>query len=118
MIRYATMEDRNAIEAEMPWGDRDLPDTLYGLLSETAGRHGERDAFTFQMFSDPKAPAETLNWGQLLEKSTQAANLFRSLGVGETDVVAVLLPNCTEAGLTYLGGAIGAPAGRRAANQS
>ncbi|HAV09799.1 MAG TPA: acyl-CoA synthetase, partial [Rhodobacteraceae bacterium] len=34
------------------------------------------------------------------------ANLFRSLGVGEGDVVAMILPNCTEAVLTLLGGSV------------
>ncbi len=105
-MTYATIDDRNAIEAEQPWETRDLPKTMYGLLAQTAGRCGPRNAFTFQMFSDPKAPAETLTWTQLHDKSCQAANLFRSLGVGEGDAVAFLLPNCTETALTYLGGAI------------
>ena len=105
-MTYATMEDRNAIEAEMVWEDRELPVTLYQLLADTAGKHGSRDAVTFQMFSDPGSGAETLSWSDLLGKSCQAANLFRSLGVGEGDVVAFLMPNATETVLTYLGGAI------------
>ncbi len=38
--------------------------------------------------------------------STQAANLFRSLGIGETDVVAYVLPNCNETVVTLLGGMV------------
>jgi len=105
-MTYASLADRNAIEQEMEWEKRDMPVTLFQMLSETAERHGPRHAFTFQMFSDPKAPAETLSWSGLKDRTSQAANLFRSLGVGEDDVVAFLLPNCTETGLTYLGGAI------------
>ena len=105
-MTYATMADRNAIEAETPWDDRDLPKTTYGLLSRTAQAHGSRDALSFQLLSDPASKKETLNWTTLRDKVTQTANLLRSLGVGETDVVAYLLPNCNEAVLTYFGGQV------------
>ena len=105
-MTYATMADRNAIEAETPWDDRDLPKTTYGLLSRTAQAHGSRDALSFQLLSDPTSKKETLNWTTLRDKVTQTANLLRSLGVGETDVVAYLLPNCNEAVLTYFGGQV------------
>ncbi|MDR9427264.1 MAG: acyl-CoA synthetase [Salibaculum sp.] len=105
-MSFASMADRDAIEQEMPWEERDMPVTLYQLLSRTEAAHGRRNALTFQMFSDSKAPAETLTWTGLKDRVSQAANMFRGLGVGEDDVVAFLLPNCTEAALTYLGGAV------------
>jgi len=105
-LAYATIADRNAIEAEMPWDRRDVPLTTWGLLSQTAGRHGPRPATSFQLLSGPGDKAETLTWLQLQAKVAQTANLFRSLGVGESDVVAFMLPNATETILTYLGGQI------------
>ena len=105
-MAYATIADRNAIEAEMPWDRRDVPLTTWGLLSQTAGRHGTRPATSFQLLSGPGDKAETLTWLQLQAKVAQTANLFRSLGVGESDVVAFMLPNATETILTYLGGQI------------
>ena len=105
-MTYATLADRNAIEAESDWDARDLPKTTYGLLTRTAQTHGGRDALSFQLLSDPMSKKETLSWTTLRDKTTQTANLFRSLGVGETDVVAFLLPNCNEAVLTYLGGQV------------
>ena len=39
-------------------------------------------------------------------RTTQAANLFRSLGIGDTDVVALLLPNANETAVALLGGAV------------
>ncbi|WP_368186738.1 acyl-CoA synthetase [Aestuariibius sp. HNIBRBA575] len=105
-MTYATLADRNAFEQEMSWEERDVPSTMYELLSGTAHKFGGRKAVTFQMFSGPKDKDETLTWSELLRKSTQTANLFRSLGIGETDVVAFLLPNSTETILTYLGGTI------------
>ena len=49
------------------------------------------------MDSDPQANAETLNWGQLLARVTQAANGFKSLGVSQDNKIAYILPICTEA---------------------
>ena len=103
---YTGLADASAIEAEALWGDRDVPVTTFAQLTQTAGRFPDRPAVTFQLQSGPTDPAETLTWSQLLDRTTQTANLFRSLGVREGDVVAYLLPNCTEAVLTYLGGQI------------
>ena len=103
---FASVADRDAIENEMPWEDRDVPKTVWGLLSRTVEAHARRPAVTFQMFSDPRAPAETLSWAELQADVARTANLFRALGVGETDVVAYLLPNTTETVLTYIGGLV------------
>lgn len=103
---YSGHADRDAIEAEAEWSARDLPVTTFAQLTQTATKFPKRPAVTFQLQSGVKDPAETLNWSELLTRTTQAANLFRSLGVREGDVVAYLLPNCTEAVLTYLGGQI------------
>ncbi|MBJ6371462.1 acyl-CoA synthetase [Sedimentitalea arenosa] len=105
-MSIANMADRNAIENEMPWTERDVPKTLYEMLSRTAKTHPSNKAVSFQILSGPTDKAETLTWTQLREKSCQAANLFRSLGVTEKDVVAFILPNCNETVLTLLGGAI------------
>jgi acyl-coenzyme A synthetase/AMP-(fatty) acid ligase len=103
---FAGLADCAAIEAEGPWNDRDLPRTTWGVLSRTAARVPDRPAVTFQMFSAPDAPAETLRWREFQGKVAQTANLLRTLGVGEGDAVAYLLPNCTEAVLTYVGGQV------------
>ena len=103
---YANLDDRNAIENEKPWNERNSAKTTWEMLSNTASKFGGRNATTFQLFSDPKAPAETLTWNGLQEKVAQSANLFRSLGVEENDVVAYVLPNATETILTYLGGQV------------
>ncbi|PUB18729.1 acyl-CoA synthetase [Yoonia sediminilitoris] len=100
---YATIADRTAIENEMSWDARDLPKTTFEMLSQTAAAHGARNAVTYRLLSDPSSRSETLSWTELREKTAQTANLFRSLGVGENDVVAFILPNATETVLTYLG---------------
>jgi fatty-acyl-CoA synthase len=105
-MTFASVAERDAIEAEMPWEARGVPTTLYGQLEKTAKAHPDRPAVSYQLLSGPGDPAETLSWRELFERSTQAANLFRSLGIGENDVVAYVLPNCTEAVCALLGGAV------------
>ncbi len=103
---FATNADARAIEDEMPWANRDLPKTMNGFLARAAETHGNRPAVSFQILSGPKDKAETLSWSELYGRSCQAANLFRELGVGETDVVAYLMPNCNETIQALLGGSI------------
>jgi fatty-acyl-CoA synthase/long-chain acyl-CoA synthetase len=105
-MTFASIEDRNRIENEMPYAERDLPATLFGQLSKTAHAFPKHPAVSFQLLSGPSDKAETLNWSDLLTQTVQAANLFRKLGIGENDVVAYVLPNCTETIVTLLGGAI------------
>ena len=106
MGRFASVADRDAIEQAMRWEDRNLPVTMYQFLTRTRDAHPKRPALSFQMLSGPKDKAETLSWSDLHAQVTQCANLFRSLGVGETDVVAYLLPNCTETAVTLLSGMV------------
>ncbi len=102
----ATLEDKIKIENSMRWEERGAPATIYGFLTERKKENGNRPALSFQLLSDPKSKAETLTWTELHGRVTQAANLFRSLGVGESDVVAFLLPNCTETAVTLIGAAV------------
>jgi len=103
---YDKPSDRDAVENEKTWEARNNPVTAYQLLKKTADTHGPEAAVSFQILSGPKDKAETLNWRQLHDKSVQAANLFRSLGVGEKDVVAFILPNSNETLFALIGGMI------------
>lgn len=105
MGTFASLADLQAIEAESDWEARDLPSSVYGFLARTAALHGARPAVSYQLLSDPKAPSKTLTWLELQTRVTQAANLFRSLGIGEKDVVAYVMPNALETVITLLGGA-------------
>ena len=105
-MSFASKADRDAVENEMPWAERDVPKTMYEFINSVAKRHGQRPGVSFQITSGPKDNAETLSWQEFRDKSVQAANMFRRLGIGETDVVAYLLPICNEAALTLIGGSI------------
>ena len=105
-MTFAGLADLEAIENEMPWAERDVAKTLYAMLTDTMERFPNNNAVTYQIFSGPKDKAETLTWRELHGKVTQTANLFRSLGVGPTDVVAYVLPNANETLYTFLGGTV------------
>jgi fatty-acyl-CoA synthase/long-chain acyl-CoA synthetase len=106
MGKFASLADSVRMETEMLWQDRSLPITVYAMLSKTAKDHQDRPAISFQLTSDLKDKGETLTWGQYHAKVTQAANLFRSLGVGENDCVAYILPNANETAITLIGGTV------------
>ncbi len=105
-MSFVGIDDKKELEQEMPWEDRDVPVTFHQLLSRTATKFPNNNAISFQLFSGPTDKAETLTWSDLLGKVNQAANLFRSLGIGEQDVVAYILPNCNETLITMMGGAV------------
>jgi fatty-acyl-CoA synthase len=106
MGAYATVADRDAIEAEATWENCRVARTMHEFLGRAAAAHGQRPAVSFQLQSGPAEPAETLTWADLHGRATQAANLFRSLGIGEQDVVAFVLPNSTDTVVALLGGMI------------
>ena len=103
---FANLADLKAIEAEMPWDTRDVARTMHEFLRRAADANGARPAISFQITSGPKDKALTLTWSDLLAQATQAANMFRALGIGERDVVAYVLPNCLETAVVLLGGAV------------
>ncbi|MEE2773912.1 MAG: acyl-CoA synthetase [Pseudomonadota bacterium] len=104
MVQYAGVSDKKKIEKEMPFEKRLSAKSIYSKLCQTAEKFPDKPAISFQLKSGPSDPSETLTWRELTERVTQAANALRSLGVGEKDVVAYVLPNCTEAIVTFLAG--------------
>jgi fatty-acyl-CoA synthase len=106
MNAFAKLADIKAIEAEMPWADRGLARSMYEFLIRARDAHGTRPAISFQLLSGPGTKSETVTWAQLHGQVTQAANLFRALGIGEKDVVAYIMPNAPETALTLLAGAV------------
>ncbi|PJF11089.1 acyl-CoA synthetase [Pseudorhodobacter sp. MZDSW-24AT] len=106
MGKFVTRADIAATEAEMSWADRPVARTMHEFMSTTKAAHGARPAVSYQLLSGADTKRETLTWAQLHAQTTQAANLFRALGVGETDVVAYVLPNSLETVVTLIGGAV------------
>ena len=106
MKPFANREDVRAVEAEGPFEARDRPATIHALLTRTVARFGSRPGVSFQLTSGPGDASETLTWAEVATRARQAANLFRSLGVGEGEVVAIVLPNAVEMVTVLLGAMI------------
>lgn len=105
MGRFTSHDDRDAVQNEQSWKTRDVPATIYRFLSDTAARHPDRPAVSFQLLSGPRDHATTLTWKDLLDRVTETANLLRKLGIGPGDAVAYLLPNTIETPVVMLAGA-------------
>ena len=106
MVDVASVADWRAFEGEKSWAERSPARSMYEFLSQTKAAHGDKPAVSFQLFSADGAKAQTLTWGQYHGRVTQAANMFRSLGVGPGDVVAYILPNTMETAVTMMAGAV------------
>lgn len=105
MAKFASAADRDAVEAEMPYAQRERPASVYQMLARTREKFPNRPAISFQLLSEPRSKAITLSWNELHERVTETANLLRNLGIGPQDVVAYLLPNCIETPVVLLAGA-------------
>jgi fatty-acyl-CoA synthase/long-chain acyl-CoA synthetase len=105
-MTFTSRQDALDIQNEMPWEAREIPATLYQMLSITTRAFPDRPAISYQLLSGPADKAVTLTWQQFHDQCCQAADLFRSLRIGEGDVVALVLPNCVEMAVAMIGGAI------------
>jgi len=91
-----TLRDIEQIEAQ-PYRVAVPVNNMHALLQRSARLFGDKTAFV-QLHSDAlDAPATRITYQALLAGVHQAANLFRSLGVGEEDAVVLLLPSMVEA---------------------
>ena len=104
MGTFANLADIKAIENEQPWEQRDVARSMYEFLTRARDAHGARPAISYQIFSGPQDKSKTLTWNDLHRQVTQAANLFRSLKIAESDVVALILPNTLETAVATIGG--------------
>lgn len=102
-LTIGTLADKHAIEAA-PLDTQISVRNVYEMLSATARAHGATPAISFQLRGGPRDPAVTLDWARFRAAVTQAANLFRRLGIGPDDAIAYLLPNAPETAVTLLAG--------------
>ncbi|MFC3230335.1 acyl-CoA synthetase [Marinibaculum pumilum] len=100
--RIAGLADIEALEAQ-PFEQVYPPVSAYDLLRRSAERHGDRVAIAFQPVGDPEVPVRETSYAALLGRVTQAANLFRSLGVDRDSAVALLMPPVPDTHLALWG---------------
>lgn len=97
------LSDIEAIEAT-PLSARCLPRNTYEMIRLGGSRNPDAPALSFFLQSADHDKPFVLSHRQLGACITQAANLFRRLGIGRGDVVAFVLPNLPETHYTIWGG--------------
>jgi fatty-acyl-CoA synthase len=112
MTDIKSIRDIEQIEAT-PLAERDLPKSTYAAIARTAQASPESFAIRFiengETWRAARDSGQTvlsrdITYAQLLSAIHRTANLFRSLDVGDTDVVSILLPNIPEAYFALWGG--------------
>ena len=81
-------------------------DNMYALLQRSARLFGEKCAILQLHSGSSDDTATRISYQALLEGIVKAANLFRTLGVGEEDAVVLLLPSMVEAHFALWGAEI------------
>jgi len=94
-MRMAVQEDIAKHET-VPLEDRYDLESTYQVLEEAAEKWPSKPAVSFQLKGKPSDKSFSWNYAELLSVTTQAANLFRSLGATEKNSVALVLPNLPE----------------------
>jgi fatty-acyl-CoA synthase len=92
---FASIHDIAQLEAR-PYREVVPVETTFDILRRSGERYADRPALTFLETGEPDGPSRTIGYGELLARVAQAANLFRRLGVGPDDAVAILGPNMPE----------------------
>jgi fatty-acyl-CoA synthase len=89
---FRSLADVEALE-RTPYEEAIPARTTYGLIARAAQRFGERPAFTCLPDGELGTAPQRVSYLELLANIHRAANLFRRLGVGPDDSVAILGPN-------------------------
>ena len=100
-----SLADIEAFES-VPLASRNLPANTLEVIRETVRRQPDTLAIRYIENGDKwKAARDSgetdlsrdITYGQLLANIYRAANLFRATGIGDSDVVSMVLPNVPEA---------------------
>jgi fatty-acyl-CoA synthase len=73
-----------------------IPTSTFSLFQRGAERFGESHALTIIHDANNPEKADRCSYTTLLEKMTQAANLFHVLGATSANVIAYVLPNLAQ----------------------
>lgn len=96
--------DIEALE-RVPLEERSKLWTVHGLIVGGAAIDPDKAAILSLRNGSPDEAPEPISYRHLIDKIHRAANLFRSLGVGPTDAVAILLPIVPQNYFALLGAA-------------
>ena len=95
-LSFSSLTEIEALE-RLPYDDVVPVDSTLGIFERSAALYGKRTALTFLETGEPGTALRSFTYAELLANIRRAANLFRNLGVGADDGVAILAPNMPEA---------------------
>ncbi len=98
----ATLSDIKAIERK-PLAERDLPQSTYEALLRGESINPNKIALRFFLQGEAYLDQLFFTYKDLIGLVNQAANMFHDLGVGENDVVSMILPNLPQSFITIWG---------------
>ena len=90
-----TIADIEALEA-VPLDDRLFSRDVNDWIRRGLAREPDKVAIFNLPSPDPRATPQVITHGELARRAIRAANLFRYLGVGDGDVVALAVPTLPE----------------------
>lgn len=98
MTHHALIETIRDVEdmEQTPWRDHCPDISTYDAIERSARRYGDLPALQFLPTGSAEEAPHCVSYTELLERVTQTANLFHSLGVGPADIVSYVLPNFPE----------------------
>jgi fatty-acyl-CoA synthase len=99
----AGLADVEALE-RAPYDQAIPARTTYALIARAAQRFPQRAAFVYLPDGELQTLPMQVSYAELLANIHRAANLFRSLGVGPDDAVAILAPNIPATQYALWGG--------------
>ena len=80
-----------------------LPTSVYEVLAESTKKYTNRTALHFFLQGSAYDKSVSFTYGQFMAKVNATANMFRDLGIKDTDVVTYILPNLPETMFTVYG---------------
>ena len=97
-----TLSDIEKFE-KIPLEERGLPVSTYEMISRGAAINPDAEALEFFLQGADFKKSARWTYRELLKSINQSANMFRKLGIGERDVVSMLLPSVPQAHFTIWG---------------
>jgi len=101
--KIVTIDDVRSLET-VPIEERISYQNVYEAIAAPAKVDPDHPVLSYISDLEPDTKVVTWSRGFLVGKITQAANLFHSLGLSSTDVIAFLLPTVSETHVVLWGG--------------
>jgi fatty-acyl-CoA synthase len=97
------MEDVLEIE-RVPLAERNLKQSTFEAIRCSAEIHRDDIALRFFLQGTAFKESHDYSYGKLMGMLFQTANMFHDLGIGPSDTVSLIMPNCPETILSLWGG--------------